>query len=175
MTSVLLWWARCFLLCCQCFFLCSWLVGARFYARGFFCYAEMFGFCSLPFLNVLGFMPTVFFLIRPARPPRQSISIVFMLTLCMENVIGRICKLCTCTRPGDPGTTGTDAMAFTCHDMFLEVPLKRCMVLNVATSLKLKRSPARILFMFTLTLCMECMECGGVVVRRCGVKWYGLV
>ena len=115
-----------------------------------------------------------FFLCGPPDPP-QSISIVFMLTLCMENVIGRICKLCRCTRPGDPGTTGTDAMAFTCHDMFLEVPLKRCVVLNVAASLKLKRSPGRILLMFTLTLCMECMECGGVVVRLCGVKWYGLV
>ena len=115
-----------------------------------------------------------FFLCGPPDPP-QSISIVFMITLCMENVIGRICKLCTCTRPGDPATTGTDAMAFTCHDMFLEVPLKRCVVLDVATSLKLKLSPARILFMFTLTLCMECMECGGVVVRWCGVKWYGLV
>ena len=100
--------------------------------------------------------------------------------------IGRICKLCTCTRPGDPGTIGIDPMAFTCLDMVLEIPLKRCVVLDVAASSKLKRSSAQstsILFMFTLTLCMECMECGGVVVRWCGgvvawwcgVKWYGAV
>ena len=77
-------------------------------------------------------------------------------------------------------------MAFTCLDMVLEIPLERCVVLDVAASSKLKRSPAQstsILFMFTLTLCMECMECGGVVVRWCGgvvawwcgVKWYGAV
>ena len=87
-------------------------------------------------------------------PPAQSISILFMPTLCMENVIGRICKLCICTCPGDPGTTGIDPRAFTCHDMVPEVPLKRCVVLDVAASLKLKRSPAQststnIFFMFT--------------------------
>ena len=139
-----------------CSVLCSW-----------FCLlCESVWFFTLPFLNALGFMPTVFFLMRPPRPPPHSISIVFTLTLCMKNVIGRICKLCTCTRPGDPGTIGTDTMAFTCHDMLLEVLLKRCVVLDVASSLKLKRSPTHstsILFMFTLTLCMKCMECGGVV------------
>ena len=104
----------------------------------------------------------------------------------MENVIGRICKLCTCTRPGDPGTIGIDPMVFPCHDMVLKVPLKRCVVLDVDASLKLKRSPAQstsIFFMLTLTLCMECMEyggvlvrwCGGVVAWCCGVKWYVVV
>ena len=132
-------------------------------------------FFNLPLSHVLGFMPTVFFLCG-LLPPAQSISILFMPTLCMENVIGRICKLCICTCHGDPGTTGIDPMAFTCHDMVLEVPLERYVVLDVAASLKLKRSPAQstnMFFMFTLTLCIECMDCGGVrcdgvVVRCCG-------
>ena len=100
----------------------------------------------------------------------------------MEKVIGCMCKLCACTCPGDPGTMGIDPMAFTRHDMVLEVPLNRCVVQGA--SLKLKRSPTQstsILFRFTLTLCMECMECGGVVVWCCGVVvrssmvWYGVV
>ena len=95
----------------------------------------------------------------------------------MENVIGRICKLCTCTRPGDPGTTGIDPMVFPCHDMVLKVPLKRCVVLDVAASLKLKRSPAQstsMFFMLTLTLSMQCKEYGGVLVRWSGgvVAWW---
>ena len=73
---------------------------------------------NLPFVNVLGLMPTTFYL---TRAPAQSISILLTITLCVENVIGRICKLCTCTRPGFPGQTGIDPMAFTHHDMVVEV------------------------------------------------------
>ena len=116
---------------------------------------------NLRFVNVLGFMPTVFFLMPPPAPRAQSINILFMPTLCMENAIGRLCKLSTCTRPGVLRLVGIDPMAFTHHYMVLEVPLKRCVVQYVAASLKLERSPSQstgMLFMFTLTLCMECME-----------------
>ena len=95
------------------------------------------------FLNVLGLCRPCFFLCAPTPPPAQRISMFFMLTLCMENAIGRICKFCTCTRPGVPEQVGIDRMAFTHHFMFLEVPLKRCVVQDVAASLKLKRPLAR--------------------------------
>ena len=119
-----------------------------------------------------------FFLFGPPDPP-QSISIVFMITLCMENVIGRICKLCTCTRPGDPATTGTDAMAFRCHDMFLEVPLKRCVVLDVATSLKLKLSPHAYFSCLRLHSAWNAWNvvlwwCGGATVW-CEMVWPGMM
>ena len=69
-----------------------------------------------------------------------------------------MCKVCRCTRPGAPGPVGVDPMAFTHHDMVVDVPLKSCVVQDVAVSLKLKRFPAQsssILVMFTLTLYMK--------------------
>ena len=72
--------ARCFLLCCQCFFLCSGLVGARFYARGLICYAEVLGVLVFHFSMCLVLCRQYFFLCGPPAPP-QSISIVFMLTM----------------------------------------------------------------------------------------------
>ena len=141
-------------------------MGAQFYAHGVFCYAEVFVFYSSSFSMCLVLCRQCFFLMRPP-PTCTKHQHTFRAH---GERIGRICKLCICTCPGDPGT----------HDMVLEVPLKRCVVLD---SLKLKRSPAQstsIFFTFTLTLCIECMECGGVLVRWCGgvvawccgVNWY---
>ena len=146
----------------QVFFLMLRAGGCSVLCRVFFCYAEMFVLLIFPLSTCLVLCRPCFFLCPPP-PPAQSINILFMLTLCMENAIGRMCKLCTCTRPGVPRLVqvGIDPMAFTHHDVVLEVPLKCCVVQYVAASLKLKRSPAQstsMLFMFTLTLCMECME-----------------
>ena len=128
-------------------------------------------FFNLPSVNVLGFMPTVIFLMQPA--PAQSISILFMLTLCMQKVIGCMCKPCACTCPGDPGTMGIDPMAFTRHDMVLQVPLNRCVVQGA--SLKLKEVPHTEhqhtfqVHAHTLHGMHGMWWCGGVVVWCCGV------
>ena len=146
----------CSVLCSRCFLLCG----------SVWCF-------NLPFLNVLGFMPTVLFLMWPPRTGTKHQHTFHARTMYGERDWTHL-QLCICTCNGDPGTKGIDPMAFTCHDMVLEVPLKRCVVLDMAA--KLKRSPAQstsIFFMFTLTLCIECMECGGALVRWCGgvVVW----
>ena len=116
-----------------------WVLG--FMLVVFFCYAGVFGFLIFLLSTCLVLCRPCFFLCAPSPRHALSINILFMLTLCMENVIGRMCKLCTCTRPGVPRLVDIYPMAFTHRDMVLEVPLKRCVVHDVATSLKLKRSP----------------------------------
>ena len=76
--------------------------------------------------------------IEVRRSPTQSARILFVLTLCMENVINACADFVQVNALASSGPVGIDPVALTHHDMVVEVLLQSCMVQDVAISLRLK-------------------------------------